>query len=236
MAMPRTKASEWTVADYDQAAAEYCRRLPLEHFMEAPPQATQRKVAWDSLEELCRRCGDLQVYNELLIQYFRGGRLRRVVPDNMLCRSQQPLASDSSYNMELEKAVPLLVLEYVSPNNMRKDCNESFRKHERELKVPYCLIYSPEKQDLQLFHLEKRRYQRVPANARGRYEIADLEVEVAVLDGWVRFWHRGELLPLPNEMQEQLAQEKQRAERAEAELAKLREQLAQLQGRSGQQT
>jgi hypothetical protein len=79
--------------------------------------------------------------------------------------------------------------------------------------MPYCLLFYPEKQDLQLHHLEGARYQRVPANAHGRYAIGELDLEVGLLDGWVRFWHRGELLPLPADREKALLQEKERADR-----------------------
>ena len=41
-------------------------------------------------------------------------------------------------------------------------------------------------------------------NAAGRLPVRELEVEVGLLDGWARFWHRGELLPLPADLQRQL--------------------------------
>jgi Uma2 family endonuclease len=200
------------VADYDRAANNYCRRLPLEHFMEGLPQSTQRRIALESLDLLRARLPDVQVFNELLIQYWFKGRLRRVVPDNMVRRSRAQLHTGSSFNVELETEQPFLVLEYVSPANYRKDSRDSFLKYERELRVPYCLIFYPEKQDLQLHHLEGEEYQRVPANAHGRYAIPELDLEVGLLDGWVRFWHRGELLPLPADLEKDLFRERARAE------------------------
>ena len=38
-----------TPEEYDNAAQQYCRSLPLEHFMEATAQATQRKITLESL-------------------------------------------------------------------------------------------------------------------------------------------------------------------------------------------
>jgi hypothetical protein len=61
-----------------------------------------------------------------------------------------------------------------------------------------------------------------------------LELEAGLMNGWVRFWFRGKLLPLPGDMQreldamhQRLAQEKQRADRLEQEIARLRAQLGQ---------
>lgn len=227
--MPRKKASEWTVADYDRAADAYLRSLPLEHFMEGIPQATQRKITLESLDLLAARRPDVQVFNELLIQYFYKGRLRRVVPDNMIRLDNRPTVSQKSYDLELEGEPPFLVFEYVSPSSHRKDYQDNFRKYESEVRVPYCLIYYPDREDFQAFRLEGDQYERLPPNARGRFEVPELELEAAVQDSWVRFWHRGELLPLPAEMERRVEQERQRADRerqraeqAEAEVARLR--------------
>jgi hypothetical protein len=77
--------------------------------------------------------------------------------------------------------------------------------------------------------------------------VPELEVEASLLGGWVRFWFRGELVPLPgdlvrqmNAMRDQLDATQaarnaaeQRAASSEAELAKLREELARAKGQKG---
>src|SRR5205807_2592729 len=55
-----------------------------------------------------------------------------------------------------------------------------------------------------LFHHDGTRYASVVPDAQGRRAIPELDLEVALLDGWVRFWFRRELLPLPGELQRQL--------------------------------
>jgi hypothetical protein len=88
--------------------------------------------------------------------------------------------------------------------------------------------------------------------------IPELELEAALLGGWVRFWFRGELLPLPGDLLKRLTDTEQQltdtkrqltdtkrrltateklaeAERqarleAEAELSRLREELARARG------
>ena len=71
---------------YEKAAREYLRRLPLEHFMESTPQATQRKITVESLDLVAAQRPDVQVFNELLVQYPLPRRKRpgQVVPDNMV--------------------------------------------------------------------------------------------------------------------------------------------------------
>jgi hypothetical protein len=198
----------WTVADYDRAADEYLGRLPLEHFMEGIAQAKQREIALASLALLRARRRDVHLLNELLIQYFYKGRLRQVVPDNMILSSDQPLRAVKSFNLELEAAGPFLVMEWISdsPENRRLDREDSHGKYEKELKVPYCVMFDPVRQELQVEKHNGKRYVAVKPNEYGRYPIPELELELGLLDGWVRFWYRGELLDLPEALQGQVDQ------------------------------
>lgn len=225
--MPHTNVANWTLADYERAAEEYCASLPLEHFMEGIGQATQRKISWTSLDLVALRRGNLQVFNELLIQYPRNGGLGQVVPDNMVRRSKRKIKSASSYNIAFESAKPFWVLEYVSKSNRRKDYEDNFHKYEQDLKVPYYLLFEPDSQELRLYRHNGVAYARVEPNEHGRLPVPELEVEVALLDGWARFWYQGELVPLPDDLlreadelreqleeaREQAVQEKRRADR-----------------------
>ncbi|HXG09190.1 MAG TPA: hypothetical protein VNK04_05315, partial [Gemmataceae bacterium] len=104
---------------YEEAAQEYLRRLPLEHFMEATAQATQRKITLESLDLVAARRPEVHVFNELLVQYpVRGKRkLGQVVPDNMVVLTTERIRAGTSYNVPLEPAPPFWVLEYVSKTN-----------------------------------------------------------------------------------------------------------------------
>ena len=77
-----------------------------------------------------------------------------------------------------------------------------------------------------LFRLAGEEYGSVRPNPAGRLPIPELELEVAVLDGWVRFWFRGELVPLPGDV----FRERAARQAAEAELARMRDELAKLKG------
>ncbi len=226
---------------YEEAAQAYLRSLPLEHFMEATAQATQRELTPESLASRKARRPDVHVFNELLVQYPlpRQRRPGQVVPDNMVVLSDRPIEATSSYNLPLEPAKPFWVLEYVSKSNKRKDYDDNFDKYEQQLKVPYFLIFYPDTQDLSLYHHTGRKYVPVRANKHGHYPIHDLDLEVGLLDGWVRFWYQGKLLPLPAELQQeldaarretaelerQLTDERQARLAAERELAQLRDRL-----------
>jgi Uma2 family endonuclease len=208
---------------YEAAAQDYLRNLPPEHFMEATSQSRQREITLESLALVRARRLDFHVFNELLVQYERPGERKpgQVVPDNMVVLSDEPIRALSSYNVPLEPARPFWVLEYVSNSNKRKDYDENFDKYEKELKVPYYLIFYPDNQELSLYHLKGKRYDSVRPNASGRYAVREVEIEVALEGGWVRFWYRGYLLSLPAELQQALDAEKARADaekrRADAE-------------------
>jgi Uma2 family endonuclease len=208
--------------EYAEAAQAYLRSLPLEHFMEAIAQATQRKITLESFDLVHARRSDVQVFNELLVQYPLGRppKPQQIVPDNMVIRWPEPIVADGSYDVPLQPTGPFWVFEYVSKHNKRKDYEKSFQKYERYLKVPYYLIFYPDNDELTLFQHSGRKYRTVPANEHGRYPVPELEMEVGLLNGWVRFWYQGELLPLPADLQHdldearrELRKERQRANR-----------------------
>src|SRR5205807_234345 len=155
----------------------------------------------------------------------------QVVPDNMVVLCDQPLKADSSYNLPLEPARPFWVLEYVSKNNKRKDYEDNFDKYERELQVPYYLVFYPDNQELTLYRHTGKKYLSVKPNAAGRYPIPPLDLEVALEGGWVRYWHQGELLPLPADLQRDLDEARRRAAAAEQRAAEATQRADDLQRR-----
>ncbi|MBA4064092.1 MAG: hypothetical protein C0501_10345 [Isosphaera sp.] len=236
---------------YDYAADRYLRSLPPEHFMEATPQSTQRKITLESFDLIHALRPDVQCFNELLVQYPRSGedpdKPGQVVPDNMVVVHPEPIRAFTNFATPLQPVGPLLVLEYVSKHSERKDYVVSYNKYEQDLKVPYYLVFYPDADELTLFHLRDGKYRTVYPNEAGRYAIPELELETALLDGWARYWFRGELLPLPGDLlrqltavkdqlaasqqalqdaQGKLTEAERRAALAEAELARLKEEMA----------
>jgi Uma2 family endonuclease len=191
--------------NYQRAAEEYLRSLPLEHFMEATAQSNQRKITLESFDLVHARRPDVQVFSELLLQYpIRGEtRLGQIVPDNMVVVCDQPIQASGNYDLPFQPAGPFWMFEYVSQQSRRKDYDASFHKYER-LKVPYYLNFYPDNQELTLFRYGSRKYITVKPNDEGRLAIPELDMEVALLDGWARFWYRDELLPLPADLQRDL--------------------------------
>jgi Uma2 family endonuclease len=192
--------------EYEEAAEAYLRSLPPEHFMEGVPQATQRKITLHSMDQVNAYRSDVQVFNELLIQYPYGDPpvIRQVVPDNMVVVSDEPIKANGSFDVPFQKVGAFWVMEYVSKHNKRRDYDESFPKYERELKVPYLLLFYPDNQEMTLYHHSGKKYVSVKPNENGRYPIPKLDIEIALLDGWVRYWYKGKLLPLPAELLREL--------------------------------
>jgi hypothetical protein len=81
---------------------------------------------------------------------------------------------------------------------------------------------------LEALRLKGKKYVSVKPNRQGRRAIRELQMEVAILDGWVRFWLKGQLLPLPADLQRDLDAANRRADEAERELARLRAELERL--------
>jgi Uma2 family endonuclease len=232
---------------YEEAARNYLQSLPLSHFVEATAQGTQREITLESFALVRARRPDVQCFNELLVQYPRKNRkkkLGQVVPDNMIVIHPEPIRAAGSFDVSEQPVGPFLVLGYVSKHSRRKDYDDNFDKYETELKVPYYLLFYPDNQELTVFRQAGGKYVSVTPNEHGRLAISELELEAALLDGWVRFWFRGELLPLPGDLlrqltdaKQQLSDAEQRADTerqarlaAEAELARLREELARARG------
>jgi Uma2 family endonuclease len=192
--------------DFEQAARDYLARLPLEHFMEAIPQATQRKIFVVAGDLVHLQRPDIQAFSELLVQWRREGRRKpgQVVPDNMVVLWPGPIDAVTSYNLEKQPARPFWVLEYVSKGSKRKDYEENFDLYERELKVPYYLLFYPDNEELTLYRHNGEKYVTVTPNEHGRYPIPELEMEVGLLDARARFWFRSKLVPLPADLQREL--------------------------------
>lgn len=224
---------------YEMTEQRYLRSLPPEHFMEATTQATQRKITLESFDLIHVHRPDIQCFNELLVQYPVEDldKPRQVVPDNMVVIHPTPIVADGSFNTPLQPVGPFLVLEYVSKSNSRKDYEANMVRYEQHLKVPYYLMFYPDADELSVFRMSEGKYVSVKPNDAGRLAIPELELEAALLDGWVRYWFRGELLPLPGDLlrqlnatQAELTAKQKALDAAETEIARLREQLARAKG------
>jgi len=139
----------------------------------------------------------------------------------MVIVHDEPIVAKGSFNVPLQPVGPTLILEYVSPENKRKDYVDNRRRYADDLKVPYYLLFEPEEQKLTVFRLTGGNYVAVKPNAAGRLAIPPLRLEVAIRDNWVRFWFEGKLLPLPGELMKE-------RDAFQAENEELRKEIARL--------
>jgi Uma2 family endonuclease len=216
--------------EYAEAAEAYLRSLPPEHFMESTAQSVQREITSESLALVRADRPEVQYFNELCVQYpfGRPARIRQVVPDTMVVVHAEPIQAGTSYDMPFQPVRPTWMLEYVSKLSKRKDYDVSFRKYERELKIPWYLLFYPDNQDLTLFHRRRSKYASVRPNAAGRLAIPELHLEMGLIDRWLRFWYKGELLLLPAEREKELHASRAEARKAQAEAQRQRQRAEQL--------
>lgn len=228
---PRNLPRPLIALAYARAAREYCEALPPEHFMEATAQATQREISLESLALVRAKRPDVHVFNELLILYPvpKQRKPKGVVPDNMVVVHDGPIQAEGSYDLPLQPAGPFWVLEYVSKSNQRKDYETNFAIYEK-LKIPYYLTFYPDNDEMTLYRRNSRRYRAVVPDENGRCPIPELDLELGLRDGWVRYWYQGALLPLPAELQSQLDQVRSQLAATEGRLTATEGKLATTEG------
>ena len=190
----------------DMEAEKYLRSLPKEHFMEATPQATQRTITLCSFEIIHARRPDIQAFNELLVMYPVGPekKIGKVVPDNMVVVHSEPIEAEGHFSIQVQPVAPFWVMEYVSKGSVRKDYDKNMRKYQNRLKVPYYLIFYPDNQELSLFRHNGTEYVSVKPDAAELCAIPELEMAVSLVEGWARYWFRGEMIALPADIQHDL--------------------------------
>lgn len=193
--------------------------------MESTPQAAQRMITLSSFDQDRRNRPDVQCFNELMIQYPVKGQLRpeRVVPDNFIVLHHEPLGRLTSFPIPTQPARPFFVLDYVSKFNPWIDYEDNFVRYEQALQAPYCLTFNVDAPEMTLFRLAADRYEAVGPNDAGRVTVPELELEAGLVDGWVRFWFRGTLLPLPAELADQLDAARRERDAARVELTTTRQ-------------
>ncbi len=168
-----------------------------------------------------------------------------------------------SYVLWQEIIPPQIVIEFVSGTGAeeRDKCAEADRTpwtgkfwvYETAIRPAYYAIYEVKKAAVEVYVLQKNKYQLLPANERGHFPIEELGVELGIWPGiyqgmdlpWLRWWDaEGHLLlhgeeradqehQRANQEHQRAEQEHQRAEqerqRAEQEQAKNQKLIAKLQ-------
>lgn len=124
-----------------------------------------------------------------------------------------------SYVLWQEMVSPLMLLEYASDGGAEeRDASPmrgKFWVYERRIRPPYYGVFLPDQSAIEMYHLIEDHFERMSANAQGRFPIAALGVELGIWHGkyadyeipWMRWWDgAGNLLPTGDEKAARLAE------------------------------
>ena len=143
-------------------------------------------------------------------------------PDWYLVPAVPPLLNGllrRSYVLWQEHIPPLILLEYVSDDGGAEGRDLTpdtgmFWVYEQRIQPRYYGIYESDPGQIEMHELIGGRFQRMPANADGRFRIDPLGVELGLWQGefkgthlpWMRWWDaQGQFLATPEERAERLA-------------------------------
>jgi Uma2 family endonuclease len=127
---------------------------------------------------------------------------------------------------------PDVIIELASPTTIKIDQTIKKKVYEKTFRTHEYFIYDPDKQKLHGWRLTEGRYQPIAADANGRLSCEELGLSLGTWHGrfldrdelYLRFFDQeGRVAPTYAEAANKVAEEAtQRAEKAEAELARLR--------------
>ena len=134
---------------------------------------------------------------------------------------------------EEDDRLPDLVLELLSPSTAQVDYGEKKRLYQDVFESSEYFLYEPCGEMPDGYRLLDHVYQRIPRSSEGRLWSSVLQVEIGIWHGeydgvegpWLRLFYPDGRLVLTNE-----EQQRERADAAEGENARLRARLAELEG------
>ncbi len=174
--------------------------------------------------------GNLTIYyspNQLKSEYFRG-------PDFFAVLGTERKDRKSWVVWQEEGKYPNIIIELLSNSTANVDRNLKKQIYQDTFRTPDYFWFDAKTLEFQGFHLLDGQYQPLSPTPEGWLWSQQLELFLGIHEGNLRFFTaEGQLVQLPEEeLQDQLAQERQRAEReqqraeqAEQELEQLRAQL-----------
>lgn len=173
-----------------------------------------------------------QVYvsGDLLLYYEQGNPKKFVVPDAFIAKGLKQKRR-RIYRMWVEGVVPQLVIETTSRKTKKKDTvdkPELYAKlgiHEYFLHDPTGDYLDP---PLQGYRLKESKYERVVADAHGSLYSEELRLNLRIEDSELNLYHPETHQRLLSN-QEKVVKEAEARLQAEAEVAKLRAELAKYQ-------
>ncbi len=199
---PRLSAAERLTMRCDYAAAAYAYIEANCHAEVDPLQARQRQITAWSLAVVAGVRPDIRTFTAVLIQDGPPGRDDpwQIVPDNFVVRAAKPIVVQDHYDVPFESARPFVVFDYPSTPLQRKRTGRRLGQYQDNFAVPCVVVFDPEQHGLELHRLVGGMFVPAGVNAVGRCEVPELELELGVVEGSMRFWFRGERVPLPGEL------------------------------------
>jgi Uma2 family endonuclease len=202
--------------------------------METPRHRLQMEVLIRSLDPWAAARGDVFVSGNQFI-YFSATQLRGRDfrgPDVFVVVDVERRERKSWVVWEEDKG-PEVVIELLSDSTIETDKTQKKRIYQDQMRVPEYFWFDPfNVEDRAGFILQGGHYQPIPPDADGRLPVPSLGLLLVLWDGeymgletqWLRWADPdGGLLLLPEETEKLRAdEERQRADAAEAELARLR--------------
>lgn len=163
--------------------------------------------------------------------YFRG-------PDWFLVDGAEPREGRKAWVRWMEGGkLPDIILELISPSTERVDRIDKMKLYSRVFRTPEYYLYDFETGELEGYRLTGDMYQPMRPDERGRFRSEVLGLDFGLWNGrvqeetadWVRLFELdGSLVPTSAEQAEA---ERQRADAAEAEVARLKALLRELENR-----
>ncbi len=114
------------------------------------------------------------VSGNLFIYYEQDNPKKSLCPDVFLSINGRP-GKKRIYKLWQETPIDLII-ELTSDNSKSKDYGKNKDIYASILKVPYYIIFDPEKGKLDAYALKYGIYQKISPNDVGRYYLADLKI------------------------------------------------------------
>lgn len=205
--------------------------------LESPRHYAQLNLLYEALLPWAVTRGDVAVGGNQFV-YFNGAQVRGRYfrgPD-LFVVTGVPRRERKSWVVWQEGKGPDVVIELLSASTARFDKGAKRLVYQNQLRVPAYFWFDPfHPEDRAGFVLRDNRYESLAPDADGGLPVAVLGLRLVLWEGaheditgtWLRWADEDGLLPLPVESATRRAEaERQRADRAEQELARLRALLA----------
>ena len=177
---------------------------------------------------------DVYVSGNNFVFWEEGNPKARVSPDAYVVFGPSPTLRDSYMAWKEHDNLPAVVFEFTSRKTQREDTDTKLPLYEQTLRTPEYFLFDPTgdylKPRLQGYRLVDGQYVRLEL-VGDRLHSEQLGLDLVQYGEIVRLYdpRRAEFLPSTSELSDLVTAEARRAEAAEAEVARLRAEIARMQ-------